>query len=205
MTDEQPAPPEQDPAETDSSTGTGAPTWVREHSTLLISMIGGLLVAVLSGVFALLGSSIGADGASRAGIAQQQAAADAARADEARKKRADVYGAFLDAAGPYEVAINQLFYSLNRLPKSTSSAPYVPGDAILAAVRDFTSKFRAVHTYGSDAGYEAAKKLKAIFPLDQNLYPVRIVDREAFDQAYDDLMRVMCREASAQPRPGCGH
>ncbi|MFS8100893.1 hypothetical protein LFM09_27575 [Lentzea alba] len=185
------------------------PSWFHKNSTLLITITGTLLVAILSGIFALVGSRIGADGAFRAGIAQQQAALDSTRTEEARKKRGEVYAALLESADALEAEIDRVVRAQERNNSNTYEdlARLIAASTLQKGNMDMRSKMNQVYVYGSDEGLAAALELESTVMLDLqptvDTVKIEKVKTDEYLKNYGALQRVMCREASAQPRRGC--
>jgi len=179
------------------------PSWVQENSTVLLSVASVVLASILAGIFTLLGSQIGAGGALNAGIAQQQAVRESTQSEESRKKRGEVYAAMLDSAESYRILVAEV----------AGSSPLQLAPERLEDIRngnkDIGSKLNMVYIYGSDEGLVATLDLVDTVGVDilsvasLNEYVFQKLDEKEYNEAFAKLRRVMCREASAQPRASC--
>ncbi|WP_143138898.1 hypothetical protein [Lentzea waywayandensis] len=192
-------------------------SWRDRHPTAVF-LATSIVVPLLAAAAAIVGSRIGADGALTAAIAQQEQSLKLVRAEEARKKRGEVYAELIDAANSFADFIDNLRATARRYEEEDSRrAPgtYVPNDVEIndeARVRAaFISKLNQVFVYGSDEGYATAEELRTLFgdgkaltPVRQRLNPAEIgIERPAYDAALKKLQLLMCREVSAEPRPSC--
>ena len=79
-------------------------------------------------------------------------------------------------------------------------------DAFERARYDYQGAINDVYVYGSEAAWEANRKVGRVLPAALGNVENRVIarpDAEAFRAAYNDFLDVFCREAVAEPRTGC--
>lgn len=131
---------------------------------------------------------------------------------ERRTRVGEVYAGYLDAADGYYTAAADLDRAFAKLiaTKDGSASDRSVGELSVAAFEkarhDYQGAINDVYVYGSDAAWEANRKVANVLPLALGNVPRRDIpspDAEAFREAYSDFLEVFCREATAEPRQSC--
>lgn len=195
-------------------------SFFKRRFVLLLSSGITILVTLIAAAATLLGAAMNTQGAIQVALLEQQAAAKAAKSDEARARRANIYGTFLKFSNDVFI-LKEDIYSQNAEELVETYPDGVGGEGVvielsdsgelLTAVEGFQSHLNLVYVYGSDEAWDAAKRIFVLlFPLaredlriDTQLQ-VSNIDDEEFSLAYYQFLNVICNEASAQPRQGCG-
>jgi len=177
-----------------------------------------LIAAAIGLVGGLTGAYLGA----HATIVTQREQAQESRNAESRTKRATVYEDFLVATNNYAVAdarteiivvarCGRGALASDRRPVRKRHFKCDPpvgfGLAVSKTRGAFQEALNEVYVYGSLAGVSAAERIAKTLPPSEvgtaytfNLAPVNDFSLTA---AYDGLLRVMCREVTAEPRSHC--
>jgi hypothetical protein len=118
---------------------------------------------------------------------------------EVRSRRADAYPRLLDAAT--RMARTQLIV-FRRGSRCRPNPCLSEVRRLEPSSESYARAANEVFVYGSDEAFNAERRIA------QQLWPAADVstqglDQAAFDRAYVAFQRVMCRELSADPRPGC--
>lgn len=175
-----------------------------------------LTAVLIAGIFTIYAAQMSAKATLGAAISQQQAASDAARSEEARKKRGEIYATLLDSAALFSDYVagfqgrKSEFYADPANERKIYSATLQEAEEQNKYRSDFQSRFNQAYIYASDEGYAAAERLYSVFrdsgatlSLRWHLHPSIDLNLDRYNAAYDDLRKLMCREASAKPRKEC--
>lgn len=131
---------------------------------------------------------------------------------ERRVRVGEVYADYLNAADSYYTAaadLDRAFDKLTPTKDGSASNPSVlqlPVDAFEEARHDYQGAINDVYVYGSEAAWEANRKVAKVLPVALGSVAKRDVPRPdpvAFGEAYADFLDVFCREATAEPRQDC--
>jgi hypothetical protein len=163
----------------------------------LIGVLGALLGAVVGGAVAII---------------VQRDQLNEQRQEAARVQRAGVYSGFLDAADQWSGAVSSVFDTCPREIIEARKKGRKPScrfniKGFDSARSGFQNAINAVYVYGSYRAVAASKAVAMTLPSTADIRLQRLtlapVNVAKFASAWNNFQRIMCQEASAEPRANC--
>lgn len=177
-----------------------AKAWWPQWATALLAAVVSLLIAGGSAAVAL-------------SVSRSDAKRDQAK--EIRERRTQVYADYLVKARAYtevQLDLNRASRIAEFESKNTAAAASVAASAKEQALADksriaaaaFYMQADLVYVYGSDEAWNAHKGIESAVLPDYRPDAPALINPGRMDVAMQAFQSVFCREASPQPRSGCG-